>query len=350
MCACRAPSREGGAKPGGSETREAVAVRAPVSAGSARFVARADGSVVFHGMCDASGAVRLAGSRVVVANDDDNALRVYDAEKGGEPLSSTDLSAFVAGDQKNREAHAASEESDIEAGTLAFGKAFWITSHGRGDKGKKDDSLSRLFATVLAESGQIAPADRSYAELRRDLADSPALASYRLKKASKRDPEDQGGLNIEGLALGPNGSLLVGFRNPLSAGRALVVPLTNAAAVVGGGARAQFETPWELDLGGRGVRDLTTWKGQVLVAAGPPEKAGDFQLYVWDVAGKTVAPVETSALEGSSPEALVAFEDQDRVLVLSDDGDRLQDGIRCGKAKPDTVRRFRGTWLRIARE
>jgi hypothetical protein len=127
-----------------------------------------------------------------------------------------------------------------------------------------------------------------------------------------------------------------------------VVPLTNAAAVVTGGARARFEPPWELDLGGRGVRDLTPWKGQLLLAAGPAAKNGDFRLFTWDFGAKTVAPVDTTALGDSSPEALVAFEDQDRVLVLSDDGDRLQGGIRCGKAKPDSARRFRGTWLRIA--
>jgi hypothetical protein len=321
-----------------------------VSASGARFTARADGAVTFHGMCDASGAVRLSGNRIVVANDDDNALRVYDAEKGGEPLSTTDLSEFVGGDQANREAHAAREESDIEAGTLAFGKAFWITSHARGDKGKKDDSLSRFFATTFPEGSPAAPAGRSYTELRRDLADSPALGDYRLKKAAKREPEEEGGLNIEGLALGPDGSLLVGFRNPLSAGRALVVPLTNAAAVVAGGTRAQFEPPWELDLGGRGVRDLTPWKGHLLVAAGPAAKDGDFRLFVWDFGGKTIAPVDTTALSDSSPEAVVVFEEKDRVLALSDDGDRLQDGIRCGKTRPEAARRFRGTWLRIARD
>jgi hypothetical protein len=128
----------------------------------------------------------------------------------------------------------------------------------------------------------------------------------------------------------------------------------NAAAVVAGSARAQFEPPWELDLGGRGVRDLTPFpapgKGQLLVAAGPSGKDGDFRLFVWDYGAKTVAPVETTALLDSSPEALVAFDDQDRVLVLSDDGDRLQDAIRCGKTKPYAARRFRGFWLRITRD
>jgi hypothetical protein len=33
-----------------------------------------------------------------------------------------------------------------------------------------------------------------------------------------------GGLNIEGLAATPDGQLLIGFRNPLSEGKALLLP------------------------------------------------------------------------------------------------------------------------------
>lgn len=305
----------------------------------------------FHGMCDASAAVRLAGTKILVANDDDNTLRTYDAERGGEPLASTDLSAFVAGESKRREAQAAREESDIEGAAIALGKVFWITSHARGDKGKKDDSQSRFFATTLPADGAAPePSGASYAELRRDFASAAPLAAYRLKKAAKREAEEDGALNIEGLALAPDGaSLLIGFRSPLNAGRALVVPLTNAAAVVAGSSPPRFDSPWDLDLGGLGVRDLAAWNGHVLVAAGPPHKPGDFALFAWDYGGGTVARVQTEALAGTSPEALVPF-DEARVLALSDDGDRLLDGGRCGKLQPKSARRFRGTWLRITRD
>lgn len=348
---CRAASREGGAQPQGSEARVVAAVPAErvVSAGPGVWSATADGSVLFHGMCDASAAVRLSDNRIVVANDDDNVLRVYDAAKGGEPLASTDVSAFVGGDSKRRESGDSREEADIEGAALAAGRAFFITSHARGDKGKKDDSLSRFFTVTLGDPGSAVPAGVSYAELRRDLAESPPLLPFRFKKAAKRDPEEEGGLNIEGLALDPGGKdLLVGFRNPLSGTRALVVPLTNGAEVTGSGARAAFGNPYALDLGGRGIRDLAAFAEQVLVVAGPPVQAGDFRLFVWDVPRGTVSPVDAPPFGDFAPEAAVAFEG-DRVLLASDDGDRMQEGYRCGKTKPESARRFRGQWLRLTR-
>jgi hypothetical protein len=45
--------------------------------------AREDGTVVFEGTCDASGAVPLDARRFAVADDENNVIRIYDAERGG---------------------------------------------------------------------------------------------------------------------------------------------------------------------------------------------------------------------------------------------------------------------------
>ena len=71
----------------------------------------------------------------------------------------------------------------------------------------------------------------------------------RLKSAA----EAEGGFNIEGLASTPEGALLIGLRNPLRHGRALLVPLLNPDEVIEGG-RARFGAPVELDLQQRGIR------------------------------------------------------------------------------------------------
>ena len=48
-----------------------------------------------YGMCDASAAVPVESNLFVVANDEDNTLRIYERNKSGEPIYSQDLSAFL---------------------------------------------------------------------------------------------------------------------------------------------------------------------------------------------------------------------------------------------------------------
>jgi hypothetical protein len=53
--------------------------------------------VTFTGTCDASGAVPIDARLFVVANDENNVLRIYDAERGGTPLHAIDLSPEFSG-------------------------------------------------------------------------------------------------------------------------------------------------------------------------------------------------------------------------------------------------------------
>ena len=56
---------------------------------------------VFTGMCDASAAVAIDAGRFIVANDEDNILRVY-ARGGGAPLSEFDVSEFLGAQGKKK--------------------------------------------------------------------------------------------------------------------------------------------------------------------------------------------------------------------------------------------------------
>jgi hypothetical protein len=172
-----------------------------------------------------------------------------------------------------------------------------------------------------------------YRDLLKDLEEDPDLDEFKLDKAAEKAPEDEDGLNIEGLAATPRGHLLIGFRNPIRKGRALLVPLENPDEVIRG-RRARLGEPITLDLGKRGVRSIEyrPAEQEYLIVAGAYDDRRDFRLYRWsgnpDDDPERVRGVDFGGL---NPEALFFARDGDRsrVLVLSDDGGLLIDGQEC---------------------
>jgi hypothetical protein len=305
--------------------------------------------VIFRGACDASGAVPLSAQRFVVADDEDNILRVYDADAGGEPRSQTDLSAALGLPLEGKK-HPKAAELDLEAATTVGERAYWLTSHGRNKKGKLAPARLHFFATstFVDERGDaLQLVGHPYDRLVDDLAAAPHLAGFGLADAAQRAPKAEGGLNIEGLTAAPDGPMLLGFRNPVPQGRALVVPLLNPAALVDApdGGPARFGAPILLDLGQRGVRSLSWWRGRYLLIAGHHAEAGSSTLFTWDGRG---APAATAIdLSGYNPEGFFTPEDRDEILVVSDDGERLVDGTPCKKLKDPAQKQFRGVWLAL---
>src|SRR5262245_39186375 len=76
--------------------------------------------ITYHGMCDASAAVSLGTNLFIVANDEDNVLRVYRREPGGLPAFTFDLTSFLRIGRK-------SPETDIEASATLGDRIYWIT-------------------------------------------------------------------------------------------------------------------------------------------------------------------------------------------------------------------------------
>ncbi|HUQ01832.1 MAG TPA: DUF3616 domain-containing protein [Kofleriaceae bacterium] len=298
--------------------------------------------VVFAGMCDASGAVPLSANRMIAADDEDNVLRVYDADQGGKPLSTADLSTALGLPLKGKK-RPRHPEVDLEAATLDGDRAYWVTSHGRNTKGKLKDERLQFFATTVGESIEMIG---TYDGLLDDLIADERYARFELAAASELAPKLPGGLNIEGLTATVDGRLFIGFRNPIPRGRALVAPLLNAGELVGGGgAKARFGDPMLLDLGGQGIRSLSWWRGTYLIVAGDFASGGTSNLYQWDGEG---APRRIDVdLGGLNPEGFFSPEDRAEIMLLSDDGSVLVDGVEC-KALEDAARRsFRGRWLRL---
>jgi hypothetical protein len=318
---------------------EAPAVLASAGKPEAEGRATALRWVRFEGACDASGAVPVDERHFAVADDEDNVLRVFDAFTGGGAVRKTNLSKQIALKKKG--------EADIEAATSLGGRAFWLSSHGRNAKGDEDPNRSLVITTeVPTLDERVAVEGDVYRELLHDLEREPRLRPYGLVQAALLAPKEPGGLNIEGLTATPDGKLLIGFRSPLAAGRALLVPIENPSALYSA-SQPVFGAPIELDLGGLGVRSLSWWRGSYLIAAGPTSEGGPARLYRWGGPGTEPRIVAESVFEGANPEAFFTAEGNDEILVLSDDGAREVRGKPCKKLKGKKHKSFRGLWLKL---
>ena len=224
-------------------------------------------------------------------------------------------------------------------------RIYWITSHSRNSRGEAQPSRHRVFATevVAGSLPRAVPSGTPYRDLLEDLVRAPSLAAWDLAEASTRAAEADGGLNIEGLAATPDGRLLVGFRNPLREGRALVVPIDNPGDVVAGG-RARLGAPVELDLGGRGIRSLERVGAIYYVVAGPVGDSGTFGLYRWSGRADDLPVPVALELGTLRPEALFAIPGTGSIELLSDDGGILVDGRECKDLK-GSKQAFRGLTL-----
>ena len=147
----------------------------------------------------------------------------------------------------------------------------------------------------------------------------------------------------------PQGTLLIGFRNPSPDGKALIVPLNNPDQVVDG-ERAKLGTPIELSLNGLGIRSFEYRESQAryLIVGGPYNDDGNVLLFDWSGkpsdAAKLIPEVQFGNL---NPEAMFVYPgDVTAVQFLSDDGGRKQKGVSC-KEMARAEQRFRGFSIEV---
>ena len=292
----------------------------------------------YSGLCDASAAVALGRDHFVVADDERNTLVTYRRGQP-EPVALLPLAVFLG--------TAADKESDLEGAAAIGSRIYWISSHGRNKNGKPRPERQRFFATEV-DAGTVPPSLRPvgspYSGLLEALLSAQGLKPYKLGDATQRAPEAAGGFNIEGLAATADGRLLIGLRNPLVAGRALLVPLDNPEAVVSGKA-ARIGAPMLLDLGGRGIRSIERVGPALFIVAGAPDDRADFALYRWS--GKAAeAPTLVHGMDFGSlrPEALFEVPASSQWQMLSDDGGVETGGVAC-KDRPAAGRSFRSITL-----
>jgi Protein of unknown function (DUF3616) len=296
----------------------------------------------YTGMADASGAVVVGSNLFLVADDETNVLQLYSRETGGAALAEFDCNPFLQPQGKSLEA-------DLEAGALLGQRAFWLGSHGRNKNGKARPNRAVLFGTDIAQVDgrwQVSPVGRPYRSLLQDLASQPQFDRFRLAEAAKGAPTEPGALNIEGLAATPEGHLMIGFRNPLPEGRALLIPLLNPNEVLEG-ASGRFGAAVLLDLGGLGIRDIALYQGEYVLIAGPYHGGGPFRFYHWEGPGARPHRLHVQGLKDYHPEALVIYPDLglEQFQVLSDDGKRVSEGVSA-RQLPWSRKTFRTFWLK----
>lgn len=296
----------------------------------------------YCGMCDASGAVPISSNLFVAACDEDNILRLYRSDRPGPPVKQFDLNAFL-------QVSGQSLEADLEGAARMGDRAFWIGSHGCNRNAKERFNRHRLFATDIKElNGEVAliPVGKPYQHLLDDLLADSRFDQFHLAEASRLAPKEPGALNVEGLSATPEGRLLIGFRNPVPAGKALLIPLLNPNQVIAG-QRARFGAAMQLDLGGRGIRDIAWHRGTYIIIAGSWHEGGTFQLYRWAGPGTAPQAAQVSHLQHYHPEALVLYPQLglQRFQILSDDGTISIDGCPCKTLTDPNLRTFRSFWV-----
>jgi hypothetical protein len=287
----------------------------------------------------------------IVANDEDNILRVYHADIPGPPIETFDLAPCLIPNPSGKEA-------DIEGGTWLGDKIYWITSHARNKKGKKIPSRYQFFAVklqVLQDEISLVCAGQPYTQLLDDMLSDPALDQYGLKEASTLPPKEKGAFNIEGLCATPENTLYIGLRNPIPDGKALIIPLENPAELIEGTPKAKFGIAFQLDLGGLGIRSIKYWAARqtyVIVAGSfngdesPIEESVPSVLYRWSGDLKE-APLKIEVgVSDLNPEAQVIYPSQESMFqILSDDGNRVVNGEKCKDLVDGEKKRFRSKWV-----
>ena len=217
-------------------------------------VARAPLPTFQHtGMCDASAAVAVGTDLFVVANDEDNVLRIYRSERGGGPVASFPLDDFLGVEPEHPEA-------DIEGAARIGDRIYWITSHGRNKNAKKRPEPAPPFRDRGAGVGRPGHPRRGRCPLSGPAQGPEERSRPRRIQARPGGGEGAGGrgrAEHRGAGRDPRGHLLIGFRNPIRKGQALLVSLENPDEVIHG-ERAKLGKPIALDLGKRGVRSIET--------------------------------------------------------------------------------------------
>lgn len=298
---------------------------------------------VYSGMCDASAAVALDADLFAVASDEDSLLRIYSRSRPGGPVSTVDLAGPLAVKRRTT-------ETDLEGAAQVGDYVYWVTSHGRNASGKPAPNRHRFIAVqsvVAAGTVVWRPVGRPFVRLVEALDADSRHAAFGLRAAAELAPKAPGALNIEGLCDDGSGGVWIGFRNPLPAGRALLVGLRNPREVVAG-APPRFADPALLELGGLGIRDLARVGNRILILAGPIGAGGEFRFLEWRGPGTPAQPLPTPpAWINLNPEALVVFAGPARaeLLVLSDDGSVRVGGVEAKKLKDPGQQRFRAVPL-----
>ena len=336
-------------------------------------------TLVYRGACDASAAIAIDHDKFIVADDENNTLRIYKTTQSGLPHFSYNMDKFL-------DVESEYPEVDIEGATKIGRLIYWISSHGRNKDGKIRPNRYCFFATRVKYQNDnitLEPVGKTNKTLIHDLVKFEDMRYLRLDRATRFDADylpkkerkklapKEKGLNIEGLCSSADGkTIFIGFRNPQYNNKisrrkeAIIIPLRNPDAVLERELPPIFGKPILLDMAGLGIRSMeySPYYKAYFIIAGAFNDSPNFALYRWS--GKSQKqPVLINELSQNdfNPEALITFKDSEKLFVLSDDGTlriKVDGAWECMKGQyqkdgtcqnkflidPDK-KTFRGIWL-----
>ena len=333
----------------------------------------------FHtGVSDGSAAIALDKNYMLVADDENQVLRLFSRSNSGPAIAAFDMNRFL--DLVDFYEDGRPREIDLEGSTRVGNRLYWIGSHSHNRDFEIRTNRARLFATDLGGSGTNSALTflSHYDYLKLDLikwdssnghGKGSNYFGFLDSSAPGVDPKapDGSGFNIEGLAMAPGSTntAYVCFRAPIvpatNRAKALIVPVTNFAALATGNfmnpGAAGFGVPIELNLGGRGFRSVEGGSNGYLIVAGPPGVAlgvppSDFRLFTWN-GFATNGPVErSSSLTNLIPEGIVelpagAWTSNSMVQLITDSGITVyyNDGVEAKQLPYPGFKKFRSDWV-----
>ena len=224
---------------------------------------------------------------------------------------------------------ALSKLGDLEGITAdAAGFVYAITSHSRNADGEEKKSREKLIRFRIEGDRAVAPVVVTGLKAALTAA-HPLLAAA----AEIADVKAEGGLNVEGLEMTPDGRrLLLGFRSPLHEGRALVAAIENPREIFEIGAAPRISPRLDtLDLGGHGIRGMSwvpTLAGFLVISGPVARERSQFRIWFWSGrqgdAPRHVTVPGLPGFEHAEGVCLAIVDGRPRIVIVSDDGDRKQ--------------------------
>lgn len=314
------------------------------------------------GMSDGSDAIALDDNFFISGDDELNVLNVYSRSASGLPFVSYDYTSSLALPDPTK------PEVDLEAATNSPGYAnrtYWLgsMSNGKGPSFSNKPNRNRIFATTTSGTG--ATTNFSfvgyYGNLRAELISWGDANGYNFtaSAAAGVDSKTVGGFAAEGMVFGPdNTTLYIGMRAPLvptaTRTNAVIAPILNFEAWFNGGTPAgspTFAAPIELNLGGRGLRDLIRLSNgtYIIVAGNPAASPITSAIYKW-TGNSADAPILISTtadgvlnMEGVMQVNISGFLSLNNLQVITDGGSEILygDGFEAKDIVDLNLRKFR---------
>ncbi|HEY2217467.1 MAG TPA: hypothetical protein VGH21_08220, partial [Solirubrobacteraceae bacterium] len=246
----------------------------------------------YSGAGNGSTAVDVGGGYMVVADDENNVLRLYHERSSGAPVKAFDFTKVLPN---------GAAEIDIESSARAGNTIYWAGSMANKNSGSAEPVRDIVFAATITGSGASTELTYlgSYKHLREDIVEWDEANGNPLGLADSaavgKEPKQTNGFNAEGLEFAPGSTstAYIAFRAPLEPPNnrkaALLIPVTNFASLVThgnpGSTKATFgSSALQWNLGGLGLRELRkNAADEYLAIAGSPDASNSsFGLYEWD--------------------------------------------------------------------